>query len=193
MWTGRRGSQDETGANETDLTGWWSEHPSADIAVAGAAIAAHVCMVQFAHHGDWLGWVEASQRQAMYAGAVGMIAILGGLSSIGLAIYQGSDGERVRALRSLYGAEMRRNWRALLTITGIGALACLVAIGANRSGDPAFTRFWVEGAIGLWLMRYGRLIWLFNKVLAIRDLDVAQKDRPPAPKVDPGWPLRRSS
>lgn len=185
--------------------GWWAEHPFIDPAAVAVLVGAHVIVVVFGKLGDWLLWIPATQRQTAYTTGASVIAILGSVSAIGIAIYQSVDGDRSRKLRARFGDEIRNNFRSLLAATGFCALICLVAVVANRtpaisssahaasgaSTDPAYSRFWFEFAVGLWALRYVRIIYFFTYVLDIRDKESTDEPRRAAPSVSPAW--KRSS
>jgi len=64
-----------------DISGWISEHPSIDLAVAAAILTAHVTVTRRGH-GDLLAWLDSAQRQAVYGAGAGVVAVLGGLTAI---------------------------------------------------------------------------------------------------------------
>jgi hypothetical protein len=171
------------------ITGWISERPSADLVVAAVLVLAHI-LVTRRDHADVLRWIDSDQRQALYSAGTGVVAILGGLAAIALAQYQTASGERSTLLRRRYGAEVRRNWRALLLVTGLSATLGLVALATDRPGDPLFSRFIFEFAVAAWTLRFARLIWLFDNMLVVADFDASDEPRAPAPAVHPRWSVR---
>jgi len=175
------------------LGGWLSEHPSVDVALALLVVAVHLAVTHIWGRGDVLAWIEPQQRQTLYAAGAGVVSVLGGLAAIGLALYQTAGGARARAVRRHYGLALRKNWRGLLTVTGVSALLCLVALAVDRPDDPLLARFIFEFAMVLWAIRFGRLIWLFGGMLALADLDLTDEPRAPAPPLDQDWRKRRSS
>ncbi len=119
-----------------DPHGAASEHPAVDVLLAAAVTAMHILVVARTGRADVLSWVESPQRQTLYGAAAGVIAIIGSLGAIALAQYHPGDGDRSKAVRRLYGRALRRNWRAILTITGLSSGLCLVALAIDRESDP---------------------------------------------------------
>jgi hypothetical protein len=173
-----------------NIRGWISEHPAIDLAAAAVLLAAHVLLTRRGH-GDFLAWLDTAQRQAVYGAGAGVVAVLGGLTAIALAQYRAATGDRSTALRRLYGPAVRKNWRGILLVTGLAALLCLVALATDRVNDPVSSRFIFEFAVLAWGLRFLRLIWLFDNMLAVADLDASDEPRAPAPAVHPRWSQRK--
>lgn len=173
-----------------DISGWISEHPSIDLAVAAAILTAHVTVTRRGH-GDLLAWLDSAQRQAVYGAGAGVVAVLGGLTAIALAQYRAATGDRSTAIRRLYGPAVRKNWRGILLATGLSSLLCLVALATDRANDPLSSRFVFEFAVLAWSLRFLRLIWLFDNMLAVSDLDASDEPRAPAPAFHPRWSERK--
>jgi hypothetical protein len=172
------------------VTGWISEHPVSDWGVAGLLLLAHVC-ITMQGHGDFLRWVDTAQRRGAYAMGSGIVSILGGLTAIGLAQYRAANGERSAAVRRHYGPIVRKNWRGILLVTGFCAMLCLVAATTDRAHDPVSSRFIFEFAILLWVVRYLRLVWLFDSMLTLADVEASDEQRAGAPAVHPRWTERQ--
>ena len=166
-----------------DPHGAASEHPAVDVLLAAAVTAMHILVVARTGRADVLSWVESPQRQTLYGAAAGVIAIIGSLGAIALAQYHPGDGDRSKAVRRLYGRALRRNWRAILTITGLSSGLCLVALAIDRESDPLSCRFIFEFALALWALRFCRLVWLLDAIFAMPDLDSTDEDRPVAPPL----------
>ncbi len=171
--------------------GWLSERTVGDLVIAAIAVGGHVLFVRKTGNGDWLTWISHDDRLTVYGTSAGIIAGLGGLASIGIALYQAAGGDRAAAMRRLYGSELRRNWRALLLVAGAAALLCVVAQALDRTNDPLSARYVWEFALVLAAVRFGRLIWLLDRTLAVVDADLADKPRDEAPTLDPRWASRR--
>lgn len=173
------------------FSGWVSEHPSLDFALAAVLLADHVLVVR-AGHGDVLAWLTSSQRQAVYGAGATIVSILGGLAAIGLAQYNSATGERSAAVRRLYGQALRRNWRGILLVTGLTSALCVVALATDRNHDPASSRFVFEFAMLLWGIRFLRLVWLFDATLGMSDAEASDPGRAPAPDIHPKWQNKRT-
>lgn len=76
-------------------------------------------------------------------------------------------------------------------MTGLSALLCLVALATDRVDDPVYSRFIFEFAVLAWGVRFLRLIWLFDNMLAVSDVDASDEPRAPAPAVHPRWSERK--
>lgn len=179
-------------ADNNNPIGWWSDHPSVDFVAAGVVVALHAAVTKRGH-GDLLAWIESPQRQTLYAAGAGVVAVIGGLAAISLALYQSAEGDRSRALRAQYGDVMRRNWRGLLVVTGIASALCLIALATDRKHDPLSSRFIFEFALALWAARFVRLVWLFDRLLTVADKDLTDKPRPAAPEVSSRWQRRANT
>lgn len=172
------------------VTGWISEHPLFDWGLAGVLLLAHIDLTRQGH-GDFLRWVDTTQRRGVYAMGSGIVSILGGLTAIGLAQYRAANGSRSIAVRRLYGPTLRKNWRGILLVTGFCAVVCLVAAATDRDHDPASSRFIFEFAILLWGVRFLRLVWLFDSMLTLADVEASDEKRADAPAMHPRWSERR--
>ena len=167
---------------------WFSEHPAIDFVGAVVIVGAHLAIVMWGQVGDFLIWLESDRRADLYSGSAAVVATLGGLAAIGLAIYQSGNGDRTKAIRILYGRELRKNWRSLLVMAGVSAGLAFLAMSLDHDGDPLKARFIYEGAIALAIVRFTRLVWIFDRILAIADQDLADSGpRAEAAPVSARW------
>ncbi|MFJ3586804.1 hypothetical protein ACIPPS_31880 [Streptomyces sp. NPDC090127] len=169
----------------------WAGHLQLDYLVAGAALGSHILIVRSLGSGDWLSWIESSQRTDLYAAAAGTVSAIGGLSAIAISLYTAANGERLRAVRLQHHAELRRSWRSLLQATALCCLLLLTALSLDRETDPLSARFIFEYAMIFAALRFARLIWLFDKVMSLSDAELTESERPAMPVRDPGWVQRR--
>ncbi|MEV0714044.1 hypothetical protein [Asanoa sp. NPDC050611] len=169
------------------LPGWFSDHPSIDFVVAAVVVGAHALTIQIIHAGDFLLWLGPERRADLYSQTAAVVASLGGLSAIGLAIYQSASGDRSKAVRVLYGSELRRNWRCLLVMAGVSSGLALLAMSLDRGTDVVRARFVFEFAVALAIIRYVRLIWVFDGILALADKDLTDPGRPAASPLSARW------
>ncbi|WP_432049455.1 hypothetical protein [Verrucosispora sp. NA02020] len=166
----------------TDARDWFSDHPGFDFVAATLIVGAHAAVVTWGKLGDFLIWLDSDRRADLYAQSAAVVATLGGLAAIGLAIYQSASGDRTRAIRVLYGRELRKNWRSLLVMAGVSAGVAFLAMSLDHDGDPLKARFLFEFAMALAIVRFGRLVWIFDRILNIADRDLVDAPRPePAP------------
>ncbi|MFI8076260.1 hypothetical protein ACIF85_47315 [Streptomyces sp. NPDC086033] len=169
----------------------WAEHLWIDHLGAGAAVGVHVLVVRFTGAGDWLQWIGSSQRTNLYGATAGVVSAIGGLSAIAISIYTAANGERLRAVRRHHQGQLRRSWRSLLQGTAWCCALLLAALSLDRDHDPLSARFLYEYAFAFAALRYPRLIWLFDRMMQVSDMDLAEPERAPAPVRDSNWVRRR--
>lgn len=176
------------------VEGYWSERPAVDYLIVLVLVGAHLAFVLSTGRADLLLWVESPQRQVLYGAGAGVVAVVGGLGSIALAVYQALEGVRADAVKRLYATELRRNWLAVTTTTGAAALACVVAIALDHDpstpegvADPLFARFVFEAAVILGAARFIRLLWLFSGMLKVEAAQTNDQGKRPAPPVASRW------
>lgn len=171
-----------------------SERVGADLIIAGFLAAAHCTIVRLSGRGDWLGWLDASQRDAAFAASAAAISIIGGIATIALSLYQTSAGPRARAVREQFSTQLRRNWRAVLGGTGLAAALCVIAIVLDRPATQLASSGLFEFAFLVAALRFARLMWLFDRMLEILDRDLVEDvpiAEPPALRAD--WARHRAS
>lgn len=169
------------------LVGYWSESPWLDYVAAAVVVGAHLLVIEYAGHGDLLNWIDLSQRITVYGTGAAIISIVGGLNAIATSIYVAAEGNRARAVRALYHAELRTNWRALLIGVGLSATACLIAQIVDDPGAPLSARVLFEVAMIFAALRFLRLVWLFDAILRVTNQDLADPARVEAPELGPMW------
>jgi len=169
----------------------WAAQLWLDHLTVTAVVGAHVALTFATGSGDWLAWISASQRASLYSASTGVISAIGGLSAIAISIYTATNGERLRAVRREHHGELRRNWKSLLLATGFCCLLTLFALSLDKEGDPNYSRFLFEYALGFSAMRFTRLIWLFDRMMRISDADLSEPARVAPPTRDPDWVRRR--
>ncbi|KIF67170.1 hypothetical protein HY68_36395 [Streptomyces sp. AcH 505] len=170
---------------------FWADHLRIDYLIAGTAVCAHVLAVRSTGSGDWLSWIDSSQRTDLYAATAGVVSAIGGLSAIAISIYTAANGERLRAVRLHHQRELRRSWRSLLQATALCCFLLLAALALDRNADPLSVRFVFEFTMVFASLRFARLIWLFDRIMQISDADLAEPQRVAAPTRDPNWVQRR--
>ncbi|MFJ4090170.1 hypothetical protein ACIPYS_01195 [Kitasatospora sp. NPDC089913] len=171
----------------------WSEAPWWDYAFSTALVAIHLTTVQALHWGDWLSWLESSQRITVYGTAASIVSAIGGLSAIAISIYSTAGGARARSIRQHYPIELRRNFKGLLVGIAIACGLFLLAQALDIKSDPRFARFIFEFGTLLAIFRFIRLIWLFGAMMEVSDNDLADNSLTPAPAIDPSWLRARST
>lgn len=170
----------------------WADRTWVDYLIAVAVIGAHLAVIRATKSGDWLTWIESGQRTDMYSAAIGAVSAIGGLSAIAIAIYTSANGERLQAVRRRRRGELRRTWRSLLQGTALACGLILAAFSLDREADPFSVRFLFEYAMVFAAMRFARFIWLFDRVMAVADADLAEEGSSvEVPVRDPNWLARR--
>lgn len=170
------------------LVGWWSEHPFVDYVTVAFVTASHILVVVLLGMGDVLAGTDLDQRLELYAASAGVVSVIGGVTSVALALYQSLGGERGGAVRRHYGDEVRRNWRALLVTTGFTPAVCVLSMALDREpGNPLLPRFLLEVALLLAASRFLRLVWLFDAFLHVDDASRGDKGKGQPLAFNPGW------
>ncbi|MFF2385711.1 hypothetical protein [Streptomyces sp. NPDC058108] len=175
------------------IADWWAENLWIDYLVAASVVGTHVLVIRKTGSGDWLSWVDSSQRTDLYAAAAGVVSAIGGLSAIAISIYTAANGERLRAVRRHHQIGLRRSWRSLLQSTALVCSLLLAALALDRAKDPISVRFVFELAMVFAGLRFARLIWLFDRMMHVSDADSAEPDPVATPARDPDWLRRRQS
>lgn len=168
----------------------WSEAVWWDYVIALVLASGHVMGVWIWGRGDWLAWIGTEQRVSLYGTAAGVVSAIGGLSSIAISLYLSSNGERIRAVRRHYQDELRRNWKALLAATAVICVGCLAAQGLDNKTDSHSVRYLFEACMSLAVVRFLRMMWLLDRMMAINDRDQSDPPARPAPQFDPDWRRR---
>ncbi|WP_331722844.1 hypothetical protein OG848_47750 (plasmid) [Streptomyces canus] len=171
----------------------WAEHLWLDYLVAAGAVGAHVLVIRKSGSGDWLSWIDSSQRTDLYAAAAGTVSAIGGLSAIAISIYTAANGERLRAVRQHHQISLRRSWRSLLQGTALVCTLLLTALALDRNKDPLSARFVFEFAMVFAALRFARLIWLFDRMMSVSDADSTEPAPVTTPTRDPDWLRRRQN
>ncbi|MGH8963767.1 MAG: hypothetical protein ACRDXB_00295 [Actinomycetes bacterium] len=175
-----------------DIRGWISEHPSTEFVASGVVVAGHIALSVRFKDADWLSWVSSEQRVSIYGTGAAVIALLGGLCSIAVSVILSGEGERAKAVRRHYGSVLRRNWRGLILATFAASLLCLVAqtLDGKDATGPTWGRWMFEYALVLAVLSLTRLVWLFDRLMAVFDQDLVDVPRGPAPGLRPRWRAR---
>jgi hypothetical protein len=166
---------------------FWSENTWTDYVLTAAIIAPYFLATKLAHGGDWLRSISADQRLAVYGTGATIVSIVGGLSVVAVTIYITTNGQRVRAVRAARGKEMRRNWRALFVGLGLSSASCLVAQAINGDHDPSSSRILFAAAMVFAAWRFLRLLWLFDALIGVMDMDLTDAPNLPAPELGKPW------
>ncbi|WP_424534947.1 hypothetical protein ACOZ38_32855 [Sphaerisporangium viridialbum] len=174
------------------LVGWWSESPWIDYILSTVILGLHVYLIRYHRHGDILTWISKEQRLAVYGTGATVISVLGGLSAIAATVYMAASGERAQKVRLHFHNALRRNWTYLLLNVGLSAALCLLAQVLDNASDTLSIRFLFEYAIIVGAFSFMRLVWLFDAIMAVSDLDIAAPGLLQAPKLNPIWQSKLS-
>lgn len=142
----------------------------------------------------WRPLVDApvGDRAAIYSSAGSLVAVVGGLGSVAVAVYMGRTGVRARRLRAVSGVPLRRNWWMIMMATLVSAIACWLAQIMDASKHPTVAWAMVVTAV-VWCVLTGcRQAWLFLALMAVQDKDQAAPTAKPA-RVDEKWTRRAHS
>jgi hypothetical protein len=176
---GQRGSRWLTMTSK--IANGWTDHPLADLLVL-LVVGAHLLSVVIWQRGDVLAWSSTGNRLATYAAGAGAMSLIAGFAGTAIAQYGSSSGPIVNALRGRFSRAIRRNWISITSWLLICAVLCIVAMSID--GEKTNTRGsqWVfEAALAVAVMKFTRLIFLFNLILKTVDADsnATPKSKPP--------------
>ncbi|GII89449.1 hypothetical protein Ssi03_74390 [Sphaerisporangium siamense] len=171
------------------------EHPAIDLLFSAALVGLHLFVVLKFHHGDVIGWMAQDDRKDLYTTGATVIAIIFGFASAAVAHYSSAQGDRARTAKRTFGKTLRNQWLGTLALPMLAALACLVAMAldGNKSGELVAARWIFEAAVCLAAVKVLRVLYLFQIMLDMTDLDAVDQGRVPAPAIKPGWLDRHAS
>jgi hypothetical protein len=171
---------------------FWSQATWVDYAATAVVVTPYFIITSIVGHGDWLRWISADQRLAVYGTGATIISIFGGLCAVAITIYVTIDGKRAQAIRARHNRDLQRNWRSLFIGLGLSALACLAAQAIDVRHDPLSSRIVFVAAMIFAIWRFARLIWLFDALIGVADQDLSDNGPLPAPKLGPAWAGKKS-
>ncbi|MET8336958.1 hypothetical protein [Streptosporangium canum] len=165
------------------------EHPIIDLLATCVLVGGHFLVVSKYGHGDFIGWISASNRHELYGVGAAVVAIIFGFSAAAVAHYAGASGTRAKYAKSKFGAALRRQWMGTLVLPGLGAFACLLALALDlaEGGGVAVARWIFETAVVLSLFKFVRAMHLFQAMLDVTDLDAVDQGRVAAPAIGAAW------
>jgi len=173
------------------VTDWIVDRPSVDLLAAAVIVAGYALVALHFGHGAVLSWLTTDARATLYSTGATVVSVLGGLAAIATAVYQSAEGRRASAARTLYRDQLRRNWRAVLTATGVSALLCIVSLVMNREPTEVAATLVFGFGVALWTLRFARLIYLFDRLLSLADHDLSDVPVAEAPPFNPDWAAGR--
>lgn len=159
----------------------WSDRPTFDLLIAAALVGAHAVLVYRYKMGNVLEWADQAQRLAVYASGAGLMSLIAGFTGTAIAQYGSSSGPVVSALKSAHGIAIRRNW---LNISGwllVGTILCLASMAIDTNNGPRGSQWVFEVAFALAILKFARLLFLFNLILSSLDLDLVET--PPRKRI----------
>lgn len=169
----------------------WLGRPGLDWPIVLVITGSHLGAVLISGGGDVLAWPGREQRITIYTGIATVAALIGSFITAAIAQYASSTGVRMQIMRTnpRSGAQFRRNWVGILGATlVVSGLCLLAAILDTKERDPGGVHWLAETALLLGAVRAIRLVWLFGRVIAAADVDLADTPMasPPAPVRRPG-------
>lgn len=147
----------------------WSDRPTSDLIAVALFLGAHVLLVYRFQVGNVLHWANQPQRLAVYAAGAGMMSLIAGFTGTAIAQYGSSSGPVVSALRSTHGVAIRRNWLNIAGWLLLGTVLCLVAMSIDEESGPRGSQWVFEAALGLAVLKFVRLLFLFGLILSSID------------------------
>lgn len=168
----------------------WSVSPWFDYIIVGLIVGGHILITTYTHHGDYLRWIPQSQQITVYGTGATVLAVIGGFGAIAISVYLAAGGDRAKAVRARFGAELRRNWRAVLLGLGLSTAVCLAAQALDTTNDQFSTRYLFETAMLLASIRFFRLVWLFDSLIRVADRDLTDPQPDNPPQLSAAWQRR---
>ncbi|WP_157036353.1 hypothetical protein [Streptomonospora alba] len=169
------------------LRGLWSEKTWFDYLLAGFLVIIYGLISQHCSSVDFLSFKDLNQRLAIYSTTASVISIFGGLGAISITVYISASGERWEMIKRNYHVELHRNWVALTAGLGLAALFCVTAqlVDYNKEAGLSQYVFWFGASLAV--LRFARLIWIFDHTLEIWSKDTSESGRISAPRFHPKW------
>lgn len=151
------------------LKGTWSDHPMVDLLVVAGAVGIHAYIVYGHNAGDVLAWAQSSQRTDTYAAGAGISALIGGFTGTAIAQYGSSSGPIITYLRAVHGSKIRRNWLSISRWLMAVAALCVTSMAIDGGATPRGSNWVFEAAFAIALMKFARLIYLFDLIITAVD------------------------
>lgn len=167
-------NSDESDSKLVRLMNMWSDKPTVDLLLMAVLVGLHLSLVYLLGMGNVLHWADQAQRLAVYAAGAGMMSLIAGFTGTAIAQYGSSSGPVVTAIRSNHGSAIRLNW---LNISGglmLGTVLCLVAMSIDTKTSPRGSQWVFEVALALAILKFARLLFLFNLILSSLDKGIDQ-------------------
>jgi hypothetical protein len=172
------------------------QKPTNDWLVAGGLVTAHAIVVyRVSARTDVLNWFGPDRRIVLYQAAAEVVGIIVGLVITALVFYYAADhSNATRFVNTAVGDDLRRAWIGAITGPMIAVLALLAGIvvdGPTNKGGFPHIRWAIELLTLVVALRFGRLTWLFSRLLVLmtQEETAARRTRP----VDGPRPKQRAS
>lgn len=156
--------------------GFWSDHPSVDLALCALLVGGHATLVYHFGHGNVLHWADQGQRLAVYSAGAGVMALIAGFAGTAIATYGSSSGPTVTELRARFGRRIRKNCRSLMRYLLTSAVLCIMAMTVDAKATPRGSQWIFEIALAISVLKFWRLSFLFDLILTVVD---APAENPP--------------
>lgn len=151
---------------------FWSNHPAADLAMAGMVVGGHVLLVYHFKHGNILSWADQQQRLAIYAAGAGIMSLIAGFAGNGITQYGGASSRLIAQIRRRYGATLRKNWVSIISWLLTCAILCIFAMAVDSKEGPRASEWVFEVALCVAVVKFARLVFLFSLILKSLDADL---------------------
>ncbi|MEV7229683.1 hypothetical protein AB0M79_22050 [Polymorphospora sp. NPDC051019] len=143
----------------------WSEHPSIDLPLVATIVGVHLLIVYGVGIGNVLAWADSGQRTDVYAAGAGITALIAGFTGTAIAQYGSSSGPLISALRATHGREIRKNWLSITKWLMISAVLCITSMAIDGGSSPKGSNWLFEVAFALTIVKFARLIFLFELIM----------------------------
>jgi hypothetical protein len=156
--------------------------PFIDFILAASIAASHLGVSMLYARIDVMSSMALESRVALYAAGAGVMALIAGFAGMAIALYGSSSGGLVEAIRRKHGKTIRKNWISISVWLLISATIFLLCIILDQDKEANYTR-WIFGAVMvLAVLKFLRLVSIFNLILLAGDRQIEDFPLSSAPK-----------
>jgi glucan phosphoethanolaminetransferase (alkaline phosphatase superfamily) len=125
---------------------------------------------------DVIAAIPSTHRLIVYGALATVATLTAGTTNSAVAIYQGTSGTIIEAVRATYGQEIRKNFRSITVWLWIACLLLVLALlididGSTRhpAGSPDGAQYMFLSALVLVILKFARLAFLQDLFLRAND------------------------
>jgi hypothetical protein len=164
---------------------WWLSHLWLDRLLPVLVVAGHYLAVRYLAAPTLLGEVPVDHRSSLYTASAIVVSLTVTLASVSVGQYISGRGDRIMALKKVFGQELGAFWRGTFLGSGLAVGLFLVAAGLDLRPKAGSLGMWVfEFGALIALARFTRLGLLFGRVIGLVVLDDTAPVNPPRHEID---------